>query len=321
MSKEKHFVAYLKWDVREYWKEITPHGNTGKRPYPYKFGSNQRHFPTSVTKGSMLWIVSSPNFDEGGYWLPPTLIARLYVKDVRRGKSSKHKSLPEDYDWVAVADPRDKLSRYFPVNNAFHTLTEIEFENYRGKRRKVPKRLRHPNTKNPYLHIPRFLRNVSRVAPEKVMPLQDLARQIETGRTVFVSYSHHDQSSFVRKFIKCLRHEDFAPWIDLESIPQMKRDEKEIFGDTLLSKILEDGIRQARLMIAFIGSEYEKRYWTNEEWEFGLKAFENREDFSLVQVLLDGNELSRQVHSINASTPDQTAREVRRWWDQQASAQ
>ena len=320
MAEGEHYVAYLKWNVREHWKGITPRGRTGKRAYPYKFGSNQKHFPASVTKGSMLWIVSSPYFEEGGYWLPPTIIARLRVTGVRRGKSSREKRLPEDYDWVAIADPKDRLSRYFPVNNAFHAVTEIEFENHRKKRRKVPKRLRRPNTENPYLHIPRFLRNVSRVAPEKVDVLNDLAHQIEKKRTVFVSYSRHDKRRYVDEFIKYLRCEDFAPWIDLESIPQMKREEKERFGDRLLQRILEDGIRQAGLVVAFVGPEYVRRYWTNEEWRIGLRAWRTRKQFGLAQVLFGSERMSGNVRSFRASTPEQTAREIGQWWERRYPA-
>lgn len=98
---------------------------SGALSYPYALASNDPAFRGIA--GGVLWLVSSPQY--GKYRLPPSLVARLQIKDV----VAEDDSVAEEIDshvreagrWVALAD-RDR-SVYLPLNNAFDVLCNLRF--------------------------------------------------------------------------------------------------------------------------------------------------------------------------------------------------
>lgn len=315
-----HRVAYLRWDVRRDWKRLGGPGSGDRRLYPYAYGSNWRHFREVVKPGSTLWVVAAPLY--GGSRLPPTLIAQLVVRTVRRGKAAAHRggrrpAGPDDYAWVAEA--RRDASEYYPLNNAFHVLTEIEFENSRGRRRSIPKRPEPFDPRNPYQHVPGYLQNICRVAPGDESGLEALARQIRERRIVFLSYARQEAfpgTGYVSRLVDRLRARDFSPWIDLGFVPQPEEGVE--FADPLLRQILEDGLRQAGLFVALSGPLYRERFWTGLEWRLAT-ARSREQPLGILQVRIAGEVMDPAYAAVDAGPPAVVARRVCDWWEERRS--
>jgi len=309
---DKQYVAYLLWNVREDWKRLGKQARDGGPLYPYAFGSNWRHFPKFVEEGTILWIVSSPLYRGRAlrveYRLPPTLIARLVVSSVQSGMNQPRPQqvLPEHYRWVAQADRR--RSTYLPINNAFHALMEVEFENDRGKRRRIPPRPESglDPSHHPYAHLPQYLQNLSRLAPGNERVLEDLAQQISYRRTVFLSYAREESGDYAADLIAQLR-EDFAPWLDLDSVPQLQQSER--YDDPLLKQILDDGLRQSSILVALTGPAYKAHPWTRYEW-FRARKLANEGRLRLLQVPVGGELMDPSLPMVVPSDPAKTARAI-----------
>ncbi len=319
----EHYVAYLRWDVREDWKRLGEQARDGGPLYPFAFGSGLRWFKKLIKDGTILWIVSAPLYKSRArrfeYRLPPTLIARLTVASVKDGSNEPQprKAHPEQYRYVAKAD-RGR-SCYLPVNNAFYALTEIEFVNQRGGRRRIP---RQPtgrfDPKHPYAHIPQYLQNVSRLAPGSEQVLESLAAQVRGHRTLFLSYAREEsgpgKGNYAARLIEQLRREQFAPWLDMTFVPQLEPDER--YVDRELEQILDDGMRQSSILVALTGPVYRSHPWTRREWSLA-KKWADEGSLQLLQVPVGGELMDPSLPSVQPSDPTTTARAIRSWWEGQ----
>jgi hypothetical protein len=283
----EHYVAYLLWNVREDWNRLREQARDSGPLYPFAFGSNWRYFPNCIRKGTILWIVSAPLYRgkdrKSEYRLPPTLIARLIVSSVQPGTKQPRPVRPQDYRWVAEADRRQ--SYYLPINNAFHALTQVKFVNQRDKERKIPPRRARFDPKHPYKHVPLYLQNLSRLAPGSEQVLETLAGRIKRGRTLFLSYAREESRVCAARLVAALRRQDFAPWLDLTFVPQDER-----YRDPLLEQILDDGLRQSRVLVALTGPAYRERRWTNTEWSLA-RQWADKGRLLILQVPVVGGEL------------------------------
>lgn len=312
----KQYVAYLLWNVREDWNRLREQARNGGPLYPYSFGSNWRSFPKFIGEGTILWIVSAPLYRgktrRFEYRLPPTLIARLVVASVQPGmnQARARQVLPQHYRWVAMADRR--RSEYLPINNAFHALMEVEFVNQRCQRRQIPRRPEPGfDPWHPYKHVPLYLQNLSRLAPGSEPVLETLARQIKHRRMIFLSYARKESGNYAADLIAALRREDFAPWLDLTFVPQ-----SELYDGSLLEQILDDGLRQSRMLVALTGPDYRKRRWTTKEWSLARKwADEGR--LRILQVPVGGELMDPTLPMVKAVDPARTARAIRVWFERE----
>jgi hypothetical protein len=83
---------------------------------------------------------------------------------------------------------------------------------------------------------------------------------------VFLSYSHDDSHEFARELADELRLQDFAPWIDFETIPELRSGVGQ-YGKSLLAQMMADGIRQAGLVVVIRSRHYGCTPWTHYEWK------------------------------------------------------
>lgn len=312
-----HHVAYLKWSVRQDWKRLGSESSDADALYPYAFGSGWRHFPCIVKPNTTLWIVSAPVYRARGrsHRLPPTLIARLLVTSVGEGsgKPPGERVRPDDYPYVATADRA--LSRYLPVNNALYALSEVTFTGSRG-RWQIPRRPSKTfRPENPYSHIPMYLQNVLQLAPGSEQILRTFARQIERRRTLFLSYARDERRSarqYAEALAEALRDQGFAPWHDMTFVPQLQP--TETYRVALLDQILNDGLRQARIMVALTGPVYRGRLWTRREWSLA-RACADEGSLRIVQVPVGGEVMDDRLPQVEAGDSAATAQRIRRWFD------
>jgi hypothetical protein len=314
-----HYVALLSWDVREHWPEVAPKDAKGQPAHPYAYGSCHDYFPALAKTKPVLWVVASPDYGPGSKRLPPTLIARLQIRGVCHGThpldqhcSGQRLIRPEDYKWVARADPRDPDSRYFRINNAFHELTTIRFVAADGTVRKIPRAPRH--AANPYSHIPTYLENIRRVFPGDERWLEDLARRVDQRRTVFLSYSHADNAAFARELADALRELDFAPWIDFATIPELRAGMGK-YSRPLLAQMMADGIRQAGLVVVMRSRHYGRTEWTRYEWDIIHQPPWQGALLPVVQIVSSPKPGQRSQDVVARRSPALTAQRVAHWWD------
>lgn len=319
----EQYLAYLLWNVREDWKRLGEQARDEGPLYPYAFGSNWRSFPTFISQGKILWIVSAPLYKgrtrRFKYRLPPTLIARLAVASVQPGMNEPRprQVLPEHFRWVALADRSQ--SEYLPINNAFYALTEIEFVNQRGRWRRIPRRpTRRFDPKHPYAHFPQYLQNVSRLAPGSERVLESLAWQISQRRTLFLSYAREEsgppRGDYAARLVEQLRREQFTPWLDMSFVPQLEQNER--YVDRELEQILDDGLRQSTIMVALTGPAYRAHWWTRREWSLA-KKWTDEGRLRVLQIPVGDELMDPSLPMIQSSDPITTARAIRVWWERQ----
>ena len=83
----------------------------------------------------------------------------------------------------------------------------------------------------------------------------------EDTQKVFISHASEDKERFVMQFAKRLRSQGIDAWVDIwEMLP----------GDSLVDKIFEEGIKNARAMIVVLSSFSVEKPWVREELNAGF---------------------------------------------------
>ncbi len=130
--------------------------------------------------GGVLWLVSSPQY--GKYRLPPSLVARLQIKDV----VADHDSVAEEIDpdvrragrWIALAD-RDR-SAYLPLNNALDVLCNLRFRGrHSGPIRLKPAAADSGPPSGLYSRLPGYFQRHRIVDPDSVPALEEYAHAVQ----------------------------------------------------------------------------------------------------------------------------------------------
>jgi hypothetical protein len=81
------------------------------------------------------------------------------------------------------------------------------------------------------------------------------------GNQVFISYARKDKERFVLEFARRLRAHGVDAWIDVwEMLP----------GDSLVDKVFEEGIKNARAMIIVLSKNSVNRPWVREELNYAF---------------------------------------------------
>lgn len=315
-SDPGHFVVYLRWDVRRDWKRLDPEAAADPSLYPHAYGSNWRHFRAQVADGSTLWVVACPRYGRGAtaYRFPPSLVARLATVSVTTGVRRRRPASPSHYAWVARA-AKDE-SAYFPVNNALFPLTEVRFVDGRGRVSRLPRAGPADQAVTaPYAHIPQCLQSIRRVHPGDEAVLDRYARQLAARRTVFLSYSRREvaRAGFdTGALADALRRRHFVPWLDIELLAQDAGGAR--FDDALLGRLLDDGLRQAALMVALTGPDYAASAWTAREWASATGHARGKGRLTVVQVPVGGRLMDTVGARLPAGSEDEVAEAIDRWW-------
>ncbi len=319
---EDHMLVYVTWDIIQKWKKEARAKSIAaekewRPPLPYVYASGNTTFKCYVKKGTVLWIVSCPEY--GAYRLPPTLIARLAVKDaVPRdgGKSGCPDQripewFPKKWSLVAIADADDSV--YLPVNNAFVPLKSAQSERKDGKRSTILDLENLNGRSGPYTYAPRYLRFPKRLAVESVPPLMHHARSVKKNRTVFVSYCRKDKPrDFTGRLVEELTAQHFSPWLDMQSVPPRVASGEARLDPEILEHVLSDGIRQAHTFVAIVGLEFLKSKWAREEWNMAMERRRRDPGFTCAQVSLNGIDMaSVRITTIVAQSPLETGRRIR----------
>lgn len=83
----------------------------------------------------------------------------------------------------------------------------------------------------------------------------------EDTQKVFISHASEDKERFVIQFAKRLRSQGIDAWVDIwEMLP----------GDSLVDKIFEEGIKNARAMIVVLSRFSVEKPWVREELNAGF---------------------------------------------------
>ena len=99
----------------------------------------------------------------------------------------------------------------------------------------------------------------------------------EDTQKVFISHASEDKERFVMQFAKRLRSQGIDAWVDIwEMLP----------GDSLVDKIFEEGIKNARAMIVVLSRFSVEKPWVREELNAGfLKKVSGR--CKVIPVVID----------------------------------
>lgn len=271
-------MKYVKWEWVKRWKaRVRQERRDEEKAYPYSFGSEDRAFLGFA--GDVLWLISLPDYD--GYRQAPSLIARLDII-----AAGPYGSAPEFLDVAPevrgsgnniVLGRRDGKS-YFPINNVFHTLLDLEFEGRatpladayqsRDKSRDA--------TRGPYFSLAQHFRKHRLLSPDSVDKIEDYAKAVREGRRAFISYKRSDFPHrrgagpvFPEKLGIELTERRIACWWDQWNLPG-GHDESSWLRPKLLEDLLEDAVRQAAWTVALMGPGYlasDDDSWTRWEWQ------------------------------------------------------
>lgn len=190
--------------------------------------------------------------------------------------------------------------------------------NSRGQERRIPSRPRGKfDPANPYAHLPMHMQSIARLAPGGERPLEALIDQIAAGRVIFLSYAHDERyrgaPDFPQRLLEELRRHGFAPWLDLESVPQPEGSDR--YAAPLLRQILADGLRQAHLVIALTGPAYLREgRWTRVEWELAAELA-SAGSLRILQVRVGGVLMDSRLESIECEDVAVTAGRIAAWWE------
>lgn len=271
-------MKYVKWEWVKEWKaRVRQEGRHEETAYPYSFGSKDRAFLGFT--GDVLWLVSLPDYD--GYRQAPSLIARLDIRAAGEyGSSAEFLDVaPEvrDSGHIIVLGRRDGRS-YFPINNAFHTLLELEFESKAPplavayQRRDTSRDAK----RGPYFSLAQHFRKHRLLIPGSVDKVEDYAAAVREGRRAFISYKRSDFAHrrgegpvFPEHLGIELNAHRIACWWDQWNLPG-GHDESSWLRPKLLEDLLEDAVRQAAWTVALMGPGYlasDDDSWTRWEWQ------------------------------------------------------
>ena len=303
------YIARVIWDkITSYRAELkNKYSNDTplRLPLTDQYGSDQPLLD-KLNYNDGLWLFTVPEFSKGSQKrkLAPSLLGRINIthqcnKDLTRiepALGAPNDIKPKDYNhMLSVAEgytywrcgiPGCAL----PIHNAFFLFKNLTFN---GRVKQIDPNCERCNTSEtpksgPFGHLMQHYRSIRRLSKKSVKQLKNLYEHVENRRTLFFSYKRIETGSLVEKVAEYLRN-DALCWWDIQDIPQEK-----FYGDSLLTDLLKNGIRQARWFIAFLSSEYAKRGWTFDEFEIA-KTFSSDNNLKhrpeIVPVILGGKEI------------------------------
>ena len=109
----------------------------------------------------------------------------------------------------------------------------------------------------------------------------------EDTQKVFISHASEDKERFVMQFAKRLRSQGIDAWVDIwEMLP----------GDSLVDKIFEEGIKNARAMVVVLSRFSVEKPWVREELNAGfLNRVSGR--FKVIPVVIDDCDVPEALRS------------------------
>ncbi len=288
----RHLMVYVKWSVIREWKRRRPSEEADQtRPaLPFAYASNQVRLFQRARPGDVVWVLSAPRF--ASYRLPPSLIARLQVRQVvdRQSPASADVFIPEAVEgwgrYVVLANRSQ--STYYPLNNAYRALLSLTFAGKAPPLRDCPhcKRL-YEAGRGLYAGIPAHLQTVRQLAPGSGGVMETFARTVENGQIVFLSYRRSEAGPRAMRLVERLADNDVSCWYDHWMIPEPVAKGAVSIDDALLSAALTDGLRQSTYFVALVTPTYHHSKWTAKEWQSAVEERTNlrrRRPLRLVEI-------------------------------------
>jgi len=163
----QHAAAMVKWDT------FRPSQGTGGAAV-YDYGSDQEILLDRVATGGTLWLITSRRKGKNPrqYHLAYKLVSCTRVDPHQSLFSGQYQYVVRSKDWAH--------SRHFKYNLATDTLRRLHFTS--GK------------PMSEVANIGLRLLTIPALTEEDVSLLERLQHKIESGRTVFISYSHQDST-------------------------------------------------------------------------------------------------------------------------------
>jgi len=277
-KRPRHWMKYVKWEWVKRWKaRVRQERRHEETAYPYSFGSKDRAFLGFT--GDVLWLVSLPDYD--GYRQAPSLIARLDITAAGEyGSSAEFLDVAPEVRGSGhnIVLGRHDGESYFPINNMFHTLLELEFEGRAPRLADAYERrdTSRDATRGPYFSLAQHFRKHRLLTPDSVDKIEDFAAAVREGRRAFISYRRSDFPQrrggalvFPEQLGIELTAQRIACWWDQWNLPG-GHDESSWLRPNLLEDLLEDAVRQAAWMVALMGPGYlasDDDSWTRWEWQ------------------------------------------------------
>jgi hypothetical protein len=316
------WLKYVRWDVIARWRkeakaeedaggEATtsvpagPLGDEAPAPpsehaWPYEFGSRDASFRR--IGGGVLWLVASPRY--GAYRMPPTLVARLHIRDVIADDDPRAAGVDPHVrrhgPWLALAfkDP----GAYLPLNNAFTVLRGMRFDGNPDRLPDSPPGSEH----GPYAHLPAHMQRHRVLTPDSAAALERYAAAVRAGRRVFLSYSWADFTAdreWVTTLADNLAGRDVSCWWDRWQLPESGDDPavRRLLGD-----ILTDAVHQSVWFVALVRPRYatgqahpgDDPPWAAKEWRrAGSERDRHRRDDLRRVAIVFGDAPATDLHS------------------------
>ncbi len=240
----------------------------GSLRYPYRYASDQVRF--NPMRGDTVWVAACPRWQ--AQRLPPTLVARLEIIqdciDLERDSDLEplDRAFTKFGRYLAKSD--EAHAEYFPVNNFYATLMNLEFVGGRrlGSCPKCQQVDLEPG-KQLYYHIPYHLQSVRILAENGDSLMRAHAHAVTEQKVFFLSYRHREAELQVREFAAELARQGAVYWLDNEMIRCRARTPQDYIPRERLEQYLSDAIRQSFIFVAFVSPSYLEREWIQYELE------------------------------------------------------
>jgi hypothetical protein len=285
MSKPvRHFLAYVRPSLITEWKTLTLQSDRG-HSWPIAYGFDDSNLFDNLSPGDLLWIIGSldvPVREQSPRRMPPTLVAKLKVSQVRKCRQGPSLSFPDNYIYQYGAFADKSMSCFYPPNDMLDLLSAIRVRHLTSREeRRLPISSSRSTTESRAdawrSNAAYLFQHSWEIAPGCTSAFNKLHRMIKAA-SVFISYKHIDHKKDDRRVLSWADPVDlagdlmrlgFAPWLDRLALPGTRALRDATREQGVLSDLLENGLKDAKALIAIVTQRYglptDKENWTLDE--------------------------------------------------------
>ncbi|MFN6971238.1 MAG: toll/interleukin-1 receptor domain-containing protein [Rheinheimera sp.] len=273
------YLARVSWDsvlrFKDYWQQSS--NASGSVPLSDQYGSDQPALQ-KLRYADGLWLFIAPEFGKGANRriLPPSILGRIEITHQRLPSSDIVLADGAPACCCPAAPPSQiDISRGFkfwrggvpgpalPIHNAFSLFKTLTFI---GEKTQIDPncagcRASEVPQQGPYGHLMLHFQAIRQLSVDGANQLFMLQDKMVQKKTVFFSHCHRSAAPLVEAVANLLEPEALC-WWDTKVMPQNRW-----YNANVLADMLHDGIRQAKIFVAFVTPDYFDSQWTRVEWD------------------------------------------------------
>jgi hypothetical protein len=211
--------------------------------------------------------------------MPPTLVARLKVCQVRKCRKGRSLSFPDNYIYQYAAFGDKSLSCFYPPNDMLNLLSAIRVRHLISrKERQLPISSPRSTTESRAdawrSNAAYLFQHSWEIASGSTNAFNKFDRKIKAA-SVFISYKHVDHKKDEAGVLSWadpvdlagdLMHLGFAPWLDRLALPGSRALSEATREQGVLTNLLGNGLKNAKALIAIVTQRYGMPTGNNYNW-------------------------------------------------------